>query len=170
MNKSLLHACQRTPPSVEYTGRVDYRSGRMGCFARKAMTCITIGTLLFCPYSCLGKAAVAVETTSPYRDCRGGDCCCPSPMSDLGKERPSDSDSGRPYGACLCHGAVLQAPTIVPDFDAGHVTFVAVDNLLPATQSSFWADGLLAVERTACHFPAADSGREVRALIESLLL
>jgi hypothetical protein len=47
-------------------------------------------------------------------------------------------------------------------------TLVGIEDALNlATMASF---DRVPVVRTACHFPAADSGRKVRALIESLLL
>jgi hypothetical protein len=54
--------------------------------------------------------------------------------------------------------------------DAAPVAFVTVDDLPAVNGSSGFADRRFAVEHTICHFPAADSGREVRALIASLLL
>ena len=135
---------------------------------RRATIYVVIGTLLLCPYTCLGRAVAVAETADCVRDCPDDDCCSPTPTPDSGKDRPSDS-SGQ-GGSCLCHGAVLQSPAILPGVDAGPAVFVAVDDLLALTRSSIFADSLFAVEHTICHFPAADSGREVRALIESLLL
>jgi len=59
---------------------------------------------------------------------------------------------------------------MLPGVDAGPAAFVAVDDLLAVIRPPIFSDCLFAVEHTICHFPAADSGREVRALIESLLL
>jgi hypothetical protein len=51
---------------------------------------------------------------------------------------------------------------------------VVVTCLLPVTMGlaaePFNLDGPFATGQAACHFPAAESGREVRALIASLLL
>ena len=137
-------------------------------FHRRATIYVVIGTLLLCPYTCLGLTAAVAETVDCVRDCPDDDCCSPTPASDSGKDRPSNSS--RQGGNCLCHGAVLQSPAILPGIDAGPVAFVAIDYLLAVTRSSIFSDSLFAVEHTICHFPAADSGREVRALIESLLL
>ena len=139
-------------------------------FRRRATVFIIIGTLLFCPYTCLGRAAAATETDSLAHDCRGDDCCGSLPGSGAGGDRPKPSHSGAQGGSCLCHGAVLQSPAIMPGVDAGPVAFVAVDDLLAMTRSSIFPYSLFAVEHTICHFPAADSGREVRALIASFLL
>jgi hypothetical protein len=59
---------------------------------------------------------------------------------------------------------------MAPGIDATPATFVAMEDLQAVTRSSLVPASLVAVEHTACHFPVADSGREVRALIESLLL
>jgi hypothetical protein len=136
--------------------------------SKRATIYVVIGTLLFCPYTCLGRSAAVAKTVDSVRDCSDDDCCSPAPASDSGKDHPSNS--GRQGGTCLCHGAVLQSPAILPGVDAGPVTFVAIDALLALTRSSIFADRLFAAEHTICHFPAADSGREVRALIASLLL
>ncbi len=139
-------------------------------FRRRATIYVVIGTLLFCPYSCLGRATAVAETASLVHDCRGDDCCGPLPSSESGRDRPNPSDSGAQSGTCLCHGAVLQSPTTPQTHDNGLAAFVPVDALLGVARSSILADSLFAVEHTACHFPAVNSGREVRALIESLLL
>jgi hypothetical protein len=142
---------------------------RMG-FRSRATVYLVIGTLLLCPYTCLGRAATVAETDDcacacPDDDC---DCCSPTPSSDSGKDQPSDS--GKQGGACLCHGAVLQAPTILPGIDTGPAAFAVVDDLPAVTKSTLFADSLSVSGHTICHFPVADSGREVRALIASLLL
>jgi hypothetical protein len=140
---------------------------RMG-FPRRTTIYVVIGTLLLCPYTCLGRAAVVAETAGCARDCPDDDCCPPTPASDSGKDRPSDS--GRQGGACLCHGAVLQSPASVPEVDAGPAAPVAAADLPAVTRSSLFGDRLFAVGHSICHFPSADSGRAVRALIASLLL
>ena len=139
-------------------------------FRRRATIYVVMGTLLLCPYSCLGRITAVAETANVAHDCRGDDCCGPLPGSESGGNRPNPSDSGSQCGTCLCHGAVLQSPTIPPAYDNELTAILPVDVLLALTNSSILADSLFAVEHTVCHFPAADSGREVRALIESLLL
>lgn len=137
-------------------------------FRRTATIHVLVGTLVVCPYFCLPQAA-ANGTASLARDCQG-DRCCPSPASVPNGDRPGDSDSRTQGGDCLCHGAVLQLPATPPSLDHGPAAFLPVDNLLAAAKSSVVGGTLFAAEHTACHFPAADSGRELRALIESLLL
>ena len=139
-------------------------------FRRRATIYVVIGTLLLCPYSCLGQATVVAETSSFSHDCRDDDCCGPLPDSESSGDRPNPSDSGTQGRTCLCHGAVLQSPMTPPSHDNGLASFVSVEALLALARSSILADSLFLVEHTACHFPAVNSGREVRALIESLLL
>lgn len=137
-------------------------------FRSTATIYLLVGTLLVCPYFCLPWAA-ANETACLARGCQG-DRCCPSPASVPNGDRPGDSDSRTQGGDCLCHGAVLQSPTTPPSLDSGLAAFLSVNDLLVAARSSILGDNQFAVAHTACHFPSADSGREVRALIESLLL
>ncbi len=70
---------------------------------------------------------------------------------------------------CLCHGAVINRPGALPSPDAGIVSLLPLDRMLLASQSFSALDRLL-TGQAACHFLCADSGRQVRALIESLLL
>ena len=70
---------------------------------------------------------------------------------------------------CLCHGAVLDRPTAPPSPDSGIVGLLPLGGMLLLAASSFVGDRLL-TGQAACHFASAASGREVRALIESLLL
>ena len=160
--------CLRSDGKIEWGKWVIPRGIECMSFHRRATIYVVIGTLLLCPYTCLGRAAAVAATVDSVRDCPDDDCCSPTPTPDSGKDRPNDS--GRQGGSCLCHGAVLQSPAIFPDVDASPVAFMVADDLLAVTRSSIFADSLFAVEHTICHFPAADSGREVRALIESLLL
>jgi hypothetical protein len=53
--------------------------------------------------------------------------------------------------------------------DAGLVAPLPVEALLIPGQS-FVVDSGLLMERAACHFHSAESGRKVRALIESFLI
>jgi len=57
----------------------------------------------------------------------------------------------------------------MPNPEHAFVTCVALDAIFMVGQL-FGLDNGLSTERIACHFPAAESGREVRALIASLLL
>jgi hypothetical protein len=54
--------------------------------------------------------------------------------------------------------------------NAGPALSVLLDDCLPLAKSLIHADPLFAIVHHSCQFPAADSGREVRALIESFLL
>ena len=141
---------------------------------RAAVAGLAVAVLLGCPYVCMAQAARAGKAHTQPRCCH---CCGPNePAPDQpegnesGRDRPNDSDSGTQGGACLCHGAVLQSPPTPPGFDHAPAAFLPVDDLPATAKSSIFGDSLFAVEHTACHFPSADSGRKVRALIESLLL
>jgi hypothetical protein len=140
---------------------------------RAALVGLVVAVLLGCPYICMARAARAGKSHAQPR------CCCCEPResvpeqpqrNELGRDRPSDSDSGTQGGDCLCHGVVLPSPLTPPSPDNGPVAFLPVDDLLAVAESSLVGDNLFAVEPTACDFASADSGREVRALMGSLLL
>jgi len=57
----------------------------------------------------------------------------------------------------------------LPTLDSAIVTLLPLDAVL-LVRGSFAVERGFSTEQAACHFPVADSGREVRALIESLLL
>jgi len=57
----------------------------------------------------------------------------------------------------------------MPDPDQVTATSFSPDSIVLA-RNSIGLDYGFSAERAACHFPAAESGREVRALIESFLL
>jgi hypothetical protein len=137
---------------------------------RTATSYLLIGTLLFCPYLCLPKAAAANESDCQTCNSLIEDHCCPSPASGSSGDRPGDSGSKTQGGNCLCHGAVLQSPTTLPSLDIALAVFLPIGNLPAVVKSSICGSDLFAIEHTVCHFPDADSGREVRALIESFLL
>ena len=138
-------------------------------FRRTATIYVLAGTMLFCPYVCLPEAA-AKESACRVCDCRMEDHYCPSPASGPNGDRPDNSGSKTQGGDCLCHGAVLQSPPNPPSLDIAFATLLPIGDLLAVAKSSVCGCNLFAVEHAVCHFPAADSGREVRALIESLLL
>jgi len=124
--------------------------------------------LLACPYPCLSQAAAAVGKGTRGHGCGRG-CCCPGPASETGKDRPGEPGSRPASGTCLCHGAVTDRPAALPNPDDGFVSLLPPDGML-LTGESFCAEARLLAGQRACHFPLADSGREVRALIASLLL
>jgi hypothetical protein len=63
---------------------------------------------------------------------------------------------------------VVQQSIQPPSPLAGLAILVGIEDTLAHAPTSCF--DRVPVPRTACHFPAADSGRKVRALIESLLL
>lgn len=125
--------------------------------------------LLACPYLCLSNASVVSAKSfmhpSPLRGC---DCCSHSAPQDS-KDCPSQPDSRQGSGTCLCHGAVMDRHVEMPNPDHAVVTCLPLDAMVLVGEP-FGLDDGFATERAACHFPTAQSGREVRALIESLLL
>lgn len=128
---------------------------------------LLVAVLLACPFPCLAEAAASVG------GCAVGDCAttdaCACPASESGNERSDEPCSDAGSGMCLCHGAVMDRPAALPSPDAGIVSLLPLDGMLLAS-GSFIAEDRLLTGQAACHFPSADSGREVRALIESLLL
>lgn len=128
---------------------------------------LLVAVLLACPFPCLAQAAASVG------GCAAGDCAttdaCSCPSSEGGKEQSNDPCSDRGSGTCLCHGAVMDRPAELPNPDAGIVSLLPAAGMLLAGKSFFTEDRDF-TGQAACHFPSADSGREVRALIESLLL
>lgn len=128
---------------------------------------LLVAVLLACPFPCLAHAAANVD------GCAVGDCAttdtCSCPASNRGNEQSDDPCSDPGNGTCLCHGAVMDRPAALPNPDAGIVSLLPLDGMLLSGESFFVEDRLL-TGQAACHFPSVDSGREVRALIESLLL
>jgi len=57
----------------------------------------------------------------------------------------------------------------MPNPEQAAVTFLPLDAALLVAEP-FAIERGFPTQRAACHFPTADSGREVRTLIESLLL
>jgi len=137
---------------------------------RVATVHFVVAVLLACPFACLAQAAASLPPwTWTLASDSGCDCCSRSIPRDSHKCPGKPADSRQGSGTCLCHGAVMDRPAVPPDPGHEVVGFVPLDTVLVVR-------GPLAIERsfftgrTPCHFPAADSGREVRALIASLLL
>jgi len=134
---------------------------------QSATVYLLVAVLLACPFPCLAQAAASVG------GCAVGDCAttdaCACPASESGHERSDDPCSDRDSGTCLCHGAVMDRPAELPSPDVGIVSLLPLAAMLLAGESFSTEDRHFAGQ-AACHFPSADSGREVRALIESLLL
>jgi hypothetical protein len=132
---------------------------------RTATIHLIIAVLLACPYVCLSHAAAMPQSARSS----GGCTCCSRPVPQNSKSCPVQPERQQRGGTCLCHGAVMDRQTHMPGLERAIVLLEAPD--APAIMSE-----PLAVERVfwtgwvASHFPTADSGREVRALIASLLL
>jgi len=134
---------------------------------RSFTVCVVAATLLACPFPCLADAAAGLGPAGLAADRCAGDCCSGASGERSGQSGADDCGSG--CGTCLCHGAVTDRPAALPSPHAGIVSFVPLDAMLLAGESSFAEDRPLTVPG-ACHCPSADSGRKVRALIASLLL
>lgn len=136
--------------------------------ARTATVYALVAVLLACPYPCLSQAsACAGGADSTHRGKR--DACCSGCASETGNDRPDESRSGSAGGTCLCHGAVVERPASPANPDHLLMTLLPRDALLNVRPSFSFERGL-PTEPAARHFPAAHSGREVRAFMESLLL
>jgi hypothetical protein len=137
---------------------------------RTATVYTVICALLLCPYPCLARAANnCSEKKYKDCDCQGRDTCCPAESSERGDNPPGDSDCCTQGGTCLCHGAIVEHCTAPISLDADFVAPLPM-YALPILTESFIADFGFLKERTACHFYSAESGRKVRALIESFLI
>jgi hypothetical protein len=124
--------------------------------------------LLACPYPCLTRAEACVQGPAKGK-CRPHDSCCSCPCSKTGEDRPGAPVSCPEGGTCLCHGAVMERHVAPPNPDCQFVTFLPLD-AMHVVQGAVAIERDFFAEQAACHFPAVDSGRAVRALIGSLLL
>jgi hypothetical protein len=101
---------------------------------------------------------------------RSGCRCCSPPVHDGSKDLPGKpGPRQRSCGMCLCHGAVVNRHVEMPRLDQAVVAFVSL-GAVALIQVPLDIESGFSTPRTACHFPAAVSGRELRALIESFLL
>jgi hypothetical protein len=131
---------------------------------------ILMATLLLCPGACLGEAVAAHRSPDVGRDFGATDtcsCCAPS-RSTHSQPAPGDPGPGQKGGNCLCHGAVVADHSSDVDFQplAGFWVILSLPTARGDALSAFDASAA----KHACHFANVDSGREVRALIESFLL
>lgn len=129
---------------------------------------LLVAILLACPYVCHVKTADGMEKPIAH-NARAGKCpCCCEPDSQDRRSCP-DRPASRTGGACLCHGAVMDRHVVPPENHRGFVTYLPpqVDCV---GASLHVGDHVITTVPHACHFPAADSGRAVRAFMKSLLL
>lgn len=121
---------------------------------------VVIGTVIACPFPCLAEAAKGHDSKVTV----GRKCGCCGPVQPT-EPVPRRSDQG---GTCLCHGAVLEHVAQVPTLELQSVFVEWIGDAEPRmTTSSVCA---VELQFSACDFASADSGRILRALIESLLL
>lgn len=127
----------------------------------RAIVWLVIGTVIACPFPCLAEAAQGFGSngTVVRKSCG---CCGPVQPAEPAPRRSS------PSGTCLCHGAVLERVAQVPALDLQPFTVNWFDGTLQIVRpTALFADD---VQLSACNFAIADSGRTIRALIESLLI
>jgi hypothetical protein len=131
---------------------------------------LLVCALLFCPYPCLSHIVnVCCETPGKDRDCEERDNCCPTTSAEPCQKSPGNSDCCTRNGTCLCHGAILEHFQAPADFQSELEVILPLDMLL-TLRDSFVVDNICFNERATCHFPLVESGRKVRALIESFLI
>jgi hypothetical protein len=142
-----------------------------GCrmILRAIVVCLVACNLLVCPLLCLAQVAAGGATPRAGRACRACGCCCPKPQPDSGRERPANSRSDQ-GGTCLCHGAVLMKPVVSLPSPQGELAVFVLPEMAAGHSWQVAVADTGGTGRTACHFASADSGRKVRALIESFLL
>jgi hypothetical protein len=124
---------------------------------------LLLASLLGCPYLCLAHSLVPAAQMVP--------CCaaCTSSASEPGpQDLPINPADGRDdCGACLCRGAVLDAPS--RDLDA-HAEPSGIIRAMEDSQPSRTVTLDPCRVAHAAQFAALSSGREIRALIASRLL
>ena len=135
---------------------------------RIATNWVLIVTLVICPFACLGQSVGTTVASETGAGCRVADRCCAPSGTPTGDRGPSDRDPSDEGGSCLCHGAVMTDHSPDSELQPAPVFWT-----IPALSASM-AFGVYAVgsltEKHACHFANVDSGRTLRALIESFLL
>lgn len=135
---------------------------------RTATVHLVVGVLLVCPYSCLCRAVDSLRS-SPAEGSRGGCTCCNHSLPKKDRQRPGEPIRCPASGTCLCRGAIMDRPATVPDFDHSVVSSLRPDATFLIGDSLVLNDAF-SRNRAASHFSWVDSGRALRALIESFLL
>jgi hypothetical protein len=163
--------CLAVPACSKYNGVQSFTLSlySVGCMTALGTTTVHLLTavLLVCPYLCLSNAATGACSTRGKRP--GGCACCSRSVPQDSKDCPNQPDSRQGNGTCLCHGAVMDRIVQMPNPDHEFARGLPSDIGVPVGRP-FRLDNGFCTERAACHFPAAESAREVRALIASLLL
>lgn len=136
--------------------------------ARVTTTWCLIAVLVLCPFACMGpKAATCAEQDAGHYQAARGACCAASKCPDDDRV-PRDRKPVPQGGSCLCHGALLADQSPASDLQPVPVFWLVQE--LPMASGTGGRAWDVTVETSACHFPSLDSGRELRALIESFLL
>ena len=138
---------------------------------------ITIAAMFACPFFCLGQGAVAWGSAFCSAGVRAVDgaagipCCCDDRLRD--EEKPA-SDPCQPVDSepdCLCHGAVVSAVGA----KTCTVTLESPPSLLESAAGDVFAPANLSSRGTAflhagCHFPQAETGRQICARASRLVI
>ena len=136
--------------------------------ARVTTTWCLIAVLVLCPFACMGPAgATCAEQDAGHHQAALGSCCPPAKCPD-GDGAPCDRHPAERAASCLCHGALLADQS--PALDLQPVPVFWLVQELPMASGTGGRAWDVTVENSACHFPSLDSGRELRALIQSFLL
>jgi hypothetical protein len=124
--------------------------------------------LLVCPYLCLpGFSSAAGEASGCSESEEECDCYRQPTQADR-DNCPCQPTPRQGCGSCLCRGAIMDRHVDAPAPDYSVVSFLLADTGFPAGEFS---DGTgFSTHRAGGSHPTAETGREVRALIASLLL
>jgi hypothetical protein len=135
---------------------------------RTAIVHVLVVILLACPFICLSGAA-AGRHVAPSLQKQPGCSCCSQSTPSKGKNDPGKPSSRQEGGTCLCHGAVMDRHVVMPDANHEIITSIVLDDIHLAPQPLAFGCNFF-TDHIACHFPVAESGKEVRALIASFLI
>jgi hypothetical protein len=139
---------------------------------RTGMAHLLTVVVLVCPYFCLPSVAGGMGKSLMCDCCEGGcDFCSDSAPRENqdSKDCPEQPDSPRGNGACLCHGAVMDRHVELPSpNDLSGFSFPFAE--LALAGEILGGYDRFSARMSRCHFPTAESGKAVRALIASLLL
>ena len=135
---------------------------------RVATAWVLITTLLLCPFACLAETVATADAAVAGHGQWVGCTCCSPVGSRPEKDGPGDRERGEQGSDCLCHGAVMAHHSSAVELHPAPVFWVLQT---PPTSTECALSIIDApAEKHACHFANVNSGREVRALIESFLL
>jgi hypothetical protein len=135
---------------------------------RVTTTWSVIAALLLCPLACMRPAVATCAAQAAGQHQRVTDTCCAPAKCPDGDHDPGDRKPVQQGGNCLCHGALVADQSPASELQPVPVFWMLQE--LPTSSGARGSALDVAAEKHACHFASVDSGREVRALIESFLL